>query len=178
MNEAKQKVMVIEQKEEARQALKELLPPLWDVTFVDSGEEADKKTKDEEFDLIVADYILPRLSGQEGVLVFKTVDAGITGDKTALIEKVKNLAHSFETDFKAKVSDNEDLLAQSRTQQETISEMIKERLRRLEEEKIRHSQEIEDIKHEKQNAQKAVEEAAQRMETVKKEPEVRSQKPE
>ena len=172
MNEAKQKIMVIEQEEEVRLALKDMLSPYWDVTFVDSGEEADKKTRDDEFDLIVADCILPRVAGQESALTFKSVDAVVTGDKTAFIEKVKDLAAGFETDFKAKVSESEDLLAQSRNQQDKISEMINDRLRRLEEEKIQHRREIEDMEHEKQNALDAVEEAARKVEAVQKEHEM------
>ena len=172
MNETMHKIMVIEQREEAVHALKEMLSPVWDVTFVDSGEEADKKAKDEEFDLIVTDCILPRLAGKEGVLRFKTADASDVEGKAAVLEKVRDTVHRFQTDFQSKISESEELLAQSQAQQEKISEMINERLRRLEEEKIKHSQTIKDIEQEKQTALNAVEEAARRVETVQKETEM------
>jgi CheY-like chemotaxis protein len=172
MNETNQKIMVIEQREAAKRALKEMLSPLGEVTFVDSGAEAEKKAKDEDFDLIVTNCILPRLAGKEGVLIFKTGDAKVSDEKTALLEKVRDTVHRFETDFKSKVSESEELLAQSQIQQEKISELINERLRRLEEDKIQHSREIEGMEHEKQTALNAAEEAARMLQTVQKESEI------
>lgn len=167
MNATKQKIMVIERREETRHALQEVLSSFWHVTFVGSVGEADKKAKDEEFDLIVTGCILPRLSGKEGVLTFKTVNAMVIEEKAALLKKVRDTVHRFETDFKSKVSESEALLAQSQIQEEKISELINERLRRLEEEKIQHGQEIKDLEHEKQTALNAAQEAAQMVETVK-----------
>ena len=95
-----------------------------------------------------------------------------TDEKAVLLEKVRDTAHRFETDFKSKVSESEALLAQAQVQQEKISELINERLRRLEEEKIQHSQEIEKMELDKQTALAAAEEAARMVETVQKESEM------
>ena len=171
MNETKQKIMVIEQKKEAVLALEEVLAPVLDVTFVDSVGEADKKAQDEEFDLIVTDCVLPRLASTDGVLTFKSVEAMDADGKSALLMKVRDRVRRFEADFKSKVSESEALLAQSQSQQEKISELINERLRRLEEEKIQHRRVIEDVEREKQTALEAAEEAARKMETMRKESE-------
>lgn len=95
-----------------------------------------------------------------------------TDEKAAFLEKVKDTVHRLETDFKSKASESEELVAQSQLQQEKISELINDRLRRLEEEKIQHNQEIENIEHEKQAALNAAEEAARMLETVQKEAEI------
>jgi chromosome segregation ATPase len=152
MNENKRKAIIIDREPEAINALEGMLSPHWDITAVGSAGEATEKAANEDFDIILTGYVLPKMSGKEGILELETVTNMVAGEKAALLKKVREAVHGVEMDFQSKTTDTEELLRQSQAKQDEILELLNDQIRQVEGEKVQLAREIQTSKEEAEAA--------------------------
>jgi CheY-like chemotaxis protein len=166
MNEDRRKVMIVDGESETSMALAGMLSPQWDVTAVGNVGEAADKAEEEDFDVILTGYLLPQVSGQEGVLELRSVANKVVEEKVALLGKVRGALESITSDLRSMRPESEELLRQSQAKEEEVVGFFSDQSRRLQEEKVLTGQKILELEEAIGVAREEKEEAAKRAEAA------------
>ncbi|MBF0475513.1 MAG: hypothetical protein HQK59_06700 [Deltaproteobacteria bacterium] len=145
---SRQKVMIIDGDSTQTEAFKKLLSEHYDVTTVATPKEAIDKANTENFDVIVNGYILPMVTGPEGINEVRTLDSLMAEEKAAILKKMREAVLRVESEFHTGKAAAEELLKHSQGQLDNILELLNGRIRELETDKAQLQRDFNGLKDE------------------------------
>ncbi|MBF0550623.1 MAG: response regulator [Deltaproteobacteria bacterium] len=152
MTATKKKVMIIDGDPTQVEAFRKLLSEHYEVTTVATPKEAIDKAKTEDFDVIVNGYILPMVTGPEGIKEVRTLDSLMAEEKAAILKKMRDAVLRVESEFQTGKAATEELLKHSQAQLDNILDLLNGRILQLETEKAQLQRDINGLKDEVKTA--------------------------
>lgn len=146
MTKRKPRVLVVDDRPDAIEVLMSLLIQC-DLTTVADSIEAARLAEEEEFDLIIAGYAIPPVTGIESIACKTKTDSGLGKERNSVLELRKWLEEA-EGIIKSKGDVAEQLLMESRVRQEKILESLRDHVRRIDAERLELKEEADSLRAE------------------------------
>ncbi|CAN2041308.1 Mad20 [Candidatus Magnetomoraceae bacterium gMMP-15] len=168
MPESKEKILILKRNDaEAASILCKSLAKHYDARSVDNLKEAEALTKNEFFDVIITNYLLPAVSGTDALL--KTLESVMNNKKDAYHKTIQSAVREIEIAVKNKKINTEELIRQSQARQEEILNLLTDHVHKLEGERMEFLREIEKLKESVQSAGKREDKIEKKLQALQKE---------
>lgn len=167
MTEKQLKVLVVADKPEARRAVQGIFDRHYDLTTVDSAEAAVEKSGQDDFDVIVMEVLLPRISGADVISEIKATKGIVLAQKTEHLKKMREAVSRVLKDLDTQKPAAEAFLRDSQGKHEIILNQIDGQMRELTKKNVQQDQQIQSLNKELETALSAKEEILKELEEVR-----------